>query len=357
MGVGVVERDATSFEVVGVGGLRAPGAVLRMGNAGTAMRFLTAAAVLADGSVTLDGDEHMRKRPIGPLTQALRGAGVAITDTDGKPPVRVAGQGGFAGGRLSIDASLSSQYVSALLMLGACGREPTEVALTNIDIGARGYIDLTVAAMQRFGAHIDAAEAGIWRIDPTGYYATDIEVEPDASAATYPWAWAALTGGKIDIGLAAPAFTQPDAAAYDLIAAFPDMPPLIDGSQIQDAVPTLAVLAAYNEGEVRFTGIANLRVKECDRISVLAQGLNRIKPGLAREEADDLIVSGDPRLRGATVTATINPHADHRMAMSFALAGLLTAGITIEDPDCVAKTYPRYWDDLQSLGVDLTRDM
>ena len=129
--------------------------------------------------------------------------------------------------------------------------------------------------------------------------------------------------------------------------------PVIDGSQMQDAIPTLAVLAAYNEAPVRFTGIANLRVKECDRTAALAEGLNRIKSGLAAEDGDDLIVNGDPALRGATVASVIDPRADHRIAMSFALAALMTSGIEIEDPDCVGKTYPRYWDDLESLGLDL----
>ena len=119
---------------------------------------------------------------------------------------------------------------------------------------------------------------------------------------------------------------------------------------MQDAVPTLAVLAAFNENPVRFTGIANLRVKECDRIAALAQGLNRIAPGLAREEGDELVVTGDPTLAGKAVDASIDTFADHRIAMSFALAGLKIAGVGIENPDCVAKTYPGYWDALASLG-------
>ena len=130
------------------------------------------------------------------------------------------------------------------------------------------------------------------------------------------------------------------------------MPAIIDGSQMQDAVPTLAVLAAFNENPVRFTGIENLRVKECDRTRALSLGLNNIRQGLAEEDGDDLIVHADPALAGQTLPAEIDTFADHRIAMSFALAGLKISGITILDPLCVGKTYPGYWNALASLGVE-----
>jgi len=132
---------------------------------------------------------------------------------------------------------------------------------------------------------------------------------------------------------------------------------VIDGSQMQDAVPTLAVLAAFNDTPVRFVGISNLRVKECDRITALSTELSRIQPGLAREEGDDLVVSSDPRLRDQArrnAVTRIETYEDHRIAMSFALAGLKIGGVTILDPDCVGKTYPGYWDALRSLGVRVT---
>ena len=354
MGVGVEEPDATSFTVMGSGRLTAPAEPLFLGNAGTAVRFLTAAAALADGPVVIDGDQHMRKRPIGALLDALRELGIEAAAPTGSPPVTVKGKGAFAGGRATIDASPTSQYVSALLMLSACGRGPSEVALKNADIGARGYVDLTLAAMQAFGARAEPlAGEPAWRVEPTGYTCADFAIEPDASAATYLWAAERLTGGTIDLGLPAERFTQPDAAAYAVIAAFPDMPSEIDGSQMQDAVPTLAALAVFNRAPVRFTGIANMRVKECDRVSALAVGLCAVKPGLGVEAGDDLIVAGDPALAGTTVEARLDPRADHRMAMAFALLGLKISGLEIGDPDCVAKTYPGYWDALASLGVEM----
>ncbi len=358
MGVTVEQPDDTTFVVTGSGKLAAPAAPLFLGNAGTATRFLTAAVASVDGTVVVDGDEHMRKRPIGPLVAALKSLGIDAEAPTGCPPVTVRGNGHFASGRVEIDAGLSSQYVSALLMAGPLVKQganaPLTVALAGTEIGARGYVDLTLAAMEAFGAKVEQVDAATWKIEPTGYKAADFVIEPDASAATYLWAAEVLMGGRIDLGVPNDAFTQPDAKAFEVIAKFPHLPAEIDGSQMQDAIPTLAVLAAFNETPVRFTGIANLRVKECDRVRALSLGLNAIREGLATEEGDDLVVASDPALAGQTLSAEINTFADHRIAMSFALAGLKIGGITILDPDCVAKTFPTYWDVLASLGVEYT---
>jgi len=357
MGVSIDEPDATTLVVTGSGQLAPPAKPLFLGNAGTATRFLTAAVALGNGRFVVDGDEHMRKRPITPLVAALKSLGVDIEAPSGCPPVTVHGTGGFTSHHVVIDAGLSSQYVSALLMAAPCSGKPFTVELAGDDIGARGYIDLTLAAMRGFGADVEQVTPSIWRIEPTGYRATDFRIEPDASAATYLWGAEALTGGRIDIGTAASDFTQPDARAYEVISAFPDMPTVIDGSQMQDAIPTIAVLAAYNNQPVRFVGIANLRVKECDRVRALSLGLNALRDGLAREDGDDLIVNADPGLAGQTCSAEIDTFADHRIAMSFALAGLKTSGITILDPNCVGKTYPGYWDALASLGVNYEQEI
>ncbi|SIP98670.1 3-phosphoshikimate 1-carboxyvinyltransferase [Rhizobium sp. RU35A] len=359
MGVTVEEPDATTFVVTGTGELKAPAAPLFLGNAGTATRFLTAAVASVDGTVVVDGDEHMRKRPIGPLVVALRSLGIAADAPTGCPPVTVKGNGHFGTGRVEIDANLSSQYVSALLMAAPLApkgaNRPVTIALSGAEIGARGYVDLTLDAMRAFGARVEQLDAANWKVEPTGYTATDFHIEPDASAATYLWGAEVLTGGAIDIGTPAAAFTQPDARAHAVISAFPHMPAVIDGSQMQDAIPTIAVLAAFNETPVRFVGISNLRVKECDRIRALSTGLNNIRAGLATEEGDDLVVASDPGLAGQHLPAEIDTFADHRIAMSFALAGLKIDGITILDPACVGKTYPQYWDALASLGVGFDR--
>lgn len=354
MGVGVEEPDATSFVVTSLGKLQRPSGPLFLGNAGTATRFLTAAVATVEGEVIVDGDEEMRVRPIGPLVAALKSLGIDADSPTGCPPVTVRGNGSFGSGRVEIDGGLSSQYVSALLMAAPLGRGPITVALTGQEIGARGYVDLTLAAMRAFGAGVEQRDAGTWLVQPTGYRATDFHIEPDASAATYLWGAQALTGGSLDLGVAADAFTQPDAAAQAVIAQFPDMPAVIDGSQMQDAVPTLAVLAAFNNHPVRFVGIANLRVKETDRIRAVANELNRILPGLATEEGDDLVVASDPNLARRAGSARIETYHDHRIAMSFALAGLRVSGLTILDPACTGKTWPEYWEMLAGLGVELS---
>jgi 3-phosphoshikimate 1-carboxyvinyltransferase len=354
MGVAVAEPDATTFVVDSTGFLKQPDKPLFLGNAGTATRFLTAAVALVDGDVVVDGDANMRKRPIKPLVEALAQLGVRAETLTGCPPVTVHGTGMFkSGGRVEIDANLSSQYVSALLMLAGKGYRSTEIALKGDHIGARGYIDLTVAAMEHFGGSVSTLEGGVWQVHPTAYEAADVAIEPDASAATYLWAAEKLTGGRIDLGTPAADFTQPDARAHAMLAAWPAMPAVIEGSQMQDAIPTLAVAAAFNATPVRFTGIENLRVKECDRIRALSLGLNRIKQGLAVEEGDDLVVSGDPSLIGQSRPCAIETFDDHRIAMSFALAGLLVRDIAILDPLCVGKTYPGYWEDLGRLGVGM----
>jgi 3-phosphoshikimate 1-carboxyvinyltransferase len=349
MGVNVSEPDATTFVVEGTGKLSPPSAPLFLGNAGTATRFLTAALALGEGRFVVDGDEHMRKRPIKPLVDSLRALGVEVEAPTGCPPVTINAVKRFAKNAVEVDAGLSSQYVSALLMAAPMAGEDFTISLVGADIGARGYIDLTLAAMRAFGTKAEQLSPSQWLVAPTGYHAADFHIEPDASAATYLWAAETLTGGSIDLGVTA--FTQPDAKARDIIKMFPNMPAVIDGSQMQDAVPTLAVLAAFNQTPVRFVGIANLRVKECDRIRALSLGLNGIREGLAREEGDDLVVNADPALAGQRLPAEIDTFADHRIAMSFALAGLKVNGIVIRDPDCVGKTYPGYWDALAGLGV------
>ncbi len=351
MGVEILEIDETTLEVTGNGHLQAPDDPLFLGNAGTAVRFLTAAAALVDGAVTVTGDAHMQKRPIAPLIETLRAMGVDALSETGCPPVMINGTGRFDAGDIAVSGALSSQYISAIMMLAAMGREETRIHIEGGKIGAVGYLHITAAVMRAFGARVTFPASDRIAIEPGGYRAATYQIEPDASAATYLWAAEALTGGNIDIGAAPDTLNQPDAAAHAVIAAFPDMPSGIDGSQMQDAVPTIAVMAAFNNTPVHFTGIGNLRVKECDRVEALRDGLTRIRPDLASVEGDDLIVHSDPSLRGQSRPCRIDSYADHRIAMCFALAGLLVRDISIEDPMCVSKTFPAYWDVLRDLGV------
>ncbi|MFT4075025.1 MAG: 3-phosphoshikimate 1-carboxyvinyltransferase [Asticcacaulis sp.] len=354
LGVTVEETGDTDFVVTSTGTLAPSAEPLFLGNAGTAVRFLTAAAANITGTTVLTGDIHMQKRPIAPLVEALNAAGVTASAPTGCPPVTVTSAGGFANRSIEVDASLSSQYVSALMMAGTKGDAPFSLKVKDGDIGARGYIDITLECMKAFGARITQTGPLSWDIANTPYEARDYWVEPDASAATYIWGINALLGTGIDIGIAPEAMMQPDAKAYDYIKQFPNLPAVIDGSQMQDAIPTIAVLAAFNNHPVRFVGIANLRVKECDRINAVATELNRIQPGLAEEIGDDLLVTPDRSLIGKQVETDIHTYADHRIAMAFAQAALVIDGLRILDPGCTAKTYPGYWRDLESVGVEMS---
>ena len=354
LGVKVSDAGDTDFLVDSTGTLTPSAEPLFLGNAGTAVRFLTAAAANIEGATVLTGDAHMQKRPIAPLVEALNAAGVEASAATGCPPVTVTSQGGFAKRSIEVDASLSSQYVSALMMAGTKGDAPFSIKVKDGDIGARGYIDITLACMRAFGAEIEQTGPLAWDIANRPYEARDYWVEPDASAATYIWGINALLGANIDIGIAPEDMMQPDAKAYDFIKQFPNLPAVIDGSQMQDAIPTIAVLAAFNNHPVRFVGIANLRVKECDRINAVATELNRIQPGLAEEIGDDLLVTPDRSLIGGRREADIHTYSDHRIAMAFAMAALVVDGVRILDPGCTAKTYPGYWRDLQSVGVELS---
>ncbi|WP_229807545.1 3-phosphoshikimate 1-carboxyvinyltransferase [Asticcacaulis endophyticus] len=353
LGVTVEDAGETDFVIDSSGELTPSSEPLFLGNAGTAVRFLTAAAANITGTTVLTGDEHMQKRPIAPLVQALNEAGVTAVAPTGCPPVTVTSDGGFANRAIEVDASLSSQYVSALMMAGVKGDTPFSLKVKDGDIGARGYIDITLECMKAFGAEIEQTGPLSWDIANRPYSARDYWVEPDASAATYIWGINALLGTDIDIGIAPGDMMQPDAKAYDFIAQFPNLPAVIDGSQMQDAIPTIAVLAAFNNHPVRFVGIANLRVKECDRINAVATELNRIQPGLAEEIGDDLLITPDRTLIGKTIEADIHTYHDHRIAMAFSQAALVIEGLRILDPACTAKTYPGYWRDLNSVGVEM----
>ncbi len=360
LGVTVEVLDSGDVEVTGTGTLAAPTRDLFVENAGTAARFLTAAAGLAGGAVTLDGNSYMRKRPIGPLVQALRALGLSVTATQGCMPVQVSGQGILAGmGErpvVKIDAGYSSQYVSAMMMIGPLLPKGLDLRLTGAGdkIDAAGYLDVTLDCMAAFGVTPALQEPGRWVFDPQSYEARDYTVEPDYSAATYYWAAQELGQTEIEILDADPQNTrQPDAKSELVMRQFPAMPAEVDGSQMQDSVPTLAVLAAFNDTAVRFTGIANLRVKECDRIEAVANGLNAIKPGLAVVEGDDLTVMGGLQADPGAAPAVIDSVDDHRIAMCFALVALRGVPVSITHPMCVQKTFPTYWDELAKLGVSV----
>ena len=356
MGVEIEEPNDHTFIVRSHSALQASPDPLFTGNAGTAMRFLTAACASIPGTHVLDGDEYMRQRPIGPLVTALSQTGIHIEATGDCPPVTVHGRTDWERTHIMVDGQLSTQYISALLMAAPLQGQPVIIELPDANIGARGYIHLTMDVMKKFGVSVTVDEAfQRFEVQPQRYHATHYSVEPDASTATYFWAASAITSGIINTSMDPTRMSQPDAKAYHWIREFPNMAPVIDGAQMQDAIPTLATLAALNGTPVKFTGLKNLRVKECDRIVAICHGLNTIQPGLATEGSDWLQVNADPFLieRSADNKATIETFDDHRIAMAFAILGVKVPGIRIKHPGCVAKTFPEFWQTFESLGVQL----
>jgi 3-phosphoshikimate 1-carboxyvinyltransferase len=357
--------DADTWRVEGLGGrLLAPAAPLDARASGTTARFLTAAATLADGAVVIDGAPRMRERPIDDLVHALRtlGAAVEILGRGGCPPVRVAG-GGLHGGRATIDARRSSQFVTAVLLAAPYAGE--DVVLEPIDgtVVSRPYVDLTLQVMTAFGADAAWSEGGrALRVAAGRPYAPrPFAVEPDASAAAYPFAAAAIAGG-VGRGSSIPAHSlQSD---FRLLGILETMgcrversgdtvavhgPPErlrgvdVDMNELPDAVLALAVVALFAEGPTRIRNVANLRIKETDRLAALETELRKLGAG-ARTGPDWLEIEPGP-LRGAA----IDTYDDHRMAMAFALAGLRVPGVVIRDPGCVAKTWPDFFAALARL--------
>ncbi|MFH1546554.1 MAG: 3-phosphoshikimate 1-carboxyvinyltransferase [Patescibacteria group bacterium] len=363
LGIKIDEPDDTTFVVFGRNRkLTESSEPLFLGNAGTAVRFLTAAAILVNGKTTIDGDARMRERPIGDLVDALRqlGAKIEYLGKEGCPPLRIISDGKpKTTEEIKVRRDTSSQFLSAILMIQPFTNIKKVIAMAAIEdknLVSPGYVWITVKIMKTFGIELEENKSGL--IFQTNKYSPqNFEVEADASSATYFLAAKKLLNQKIEISNLPepwernPNSIQPDTQTFEIIEKFPNLPSEINGINFPDAIPTLAVLAAFSGREIHFSGIANLRVKECDRIHALAVNLNKIKSGLAEEVGDDLIIFGDADLAQTGNPAEIETFDDHRIAMSFFLAGLKIPGIKIDNPDCVAKSFPNFWEAWESLGV------
>ena len=358
MGIDITEVDSTTWKVIGGRSrLRAPEAPIFVGNSGTTVRFLAALAALVPGEVTLTGDEHMAKRPILDLVDGLRQLGISIDCDSGCPPLTITG-GSLPTGRIEMPGNKSSQYFSAVLMAAPGAQGPLEI-IPQGTLVSRPYIDITLAMMKDFGASVTETSAG-FRVDPSELTAREYKIEPDASSASYAFATAAITGIPIEVPGLTTGALQGDYAFVDLLAEagatvekldsatrVSATEPLrgldVDMHHISDTVMTLAAIAPVLQGPTRITNVANIRIKETDRLAATVAELRRL--GQQVDHGDDWF-----SIKPAPITAAeVLSYADHRMAMSFAVLGLVREGIAIEDPPCVAKTYPTFWDDLDRL--------
>lgn len=362
LGAGIF-AEADGWVVDGTGGvLSDPEKPIYVGASGTAARFLSAAAALAPNPVTLDGTPRMRERPIDDLAQALDrlGCRVEVLGRNGCPPLRVAG-GGLEGGRVRIDARRSSQYVSAVLLVAPYARKNVELDLEGGVLPSRPYVDLTLDVMAAFGARAEWTPHGtLFAEAGRTYRARDFAIEPDASTAAYFFCAAAICGGRVQIDGLLPTSRQADLGLLRILEAMGCRVEsssrgievrragrlrgiAVDMNAMPDAVLALAVTALFAEGPTVIRNVANLRIKESDRLAALECELNKLG-ARAHTSEDSLTIEPGP-LRGAEIAT----YDDHRMAMAFALAGLRVPGVTIRDPGCVRKSWPGYFVALESL--------
>jgi len=360
LGVIVEETPDRDFRVTGAGGrLTAPRKPLFIGNSGTTVRFLTAAACLAPSGadVTLDGVARMRERPISDLVGALLtlGAQAECLNGHGCPPVRVRG-GGLAGGRCRLRGDVSSQFLTALLQVVPYAHTDVEIEIIG-DLISKPYIDITQAVMASFG--VGMRNDG-YRVLGVGagqrYVGREYAVEADASNASYFLAAAAVTGGTVTLENLGASSIQGDIRFVDVLERMgctvtqrggtteltgPARLKAVEADMgaVPDTAQTLAVVAAFADGPSRLTNIASLRVKETDRVKAIARELPKL--GARVEEGPDFWVV-HPCADGQNSGEAIDTYDDHRMAMSFAVAGLRLP-VVINNPGCVAKTFPDFW--------------
>ncbi|MBI2942428.1 MAG: 3-phosphoshikimate 1-carboxyvinyltransferase [Chloroflexi bacterium] len=367
LGIAVHEDPAAeTFVVEGRGGvIPAHQVELFVGNSGTTARFLLGLLTLGQGRYLLDGVPRMRERPIQPLLDALvqLGGDAASVNGTGCPPVHVAANG-LLGGVATMAGNQSSQYFSALLLVGAYARRGVDVEVVG-DLVSKPYIDMTAATLRAFGVAMENDGYRRFRVAAgQRYVARDYAVEPDASAACYFLAAAAILGGRVRLAHLGADSVQGDARFADVLEAMgcavvrsADSLEVrgtgalagvdVDLGAMSDQVPTLAAIAPFATSPVTIRNVAHVRLKETDRLAAVATELRRL--GVRVDEQPDGLVIFPSALRPARVET----YDDHRMAMSFALIGLRVPGVEIANPACVAKTFPDYFERLAAFtGAD-----
>jgi 3-phosphoshikimate 1-carboxyvinyltransferase len=367
-----LQRSAAKQEVTvtGLGGkIPANTAGLYIGNSGTTARFLCAFLTLGDGEYILDGEPRMRERPIGDLVDALTQLGANIHPLSLRegagvreicPPVKITASG-LSGGNAVIAGNISSQFLSALLMVAPYARTPIEIILST-ELNSKPYVDMTISIMKDFSVEIERHGYERFTIHPTPFSSiTNYQIESDASAASYFFAAPAICGGTVKVENISRTSVQGDIAFIDVlkqmgceikeghnsieVTATKELRGVdVDMRDIPDTAQTLAVIAPFASSPTRIRGIASARVKETDRISATCAELARL--GVSVEEHEDgMTIHPVEKMR----PALIQTYNDHRMAMAFSLIGLRFDGISIENPSCVSKTFPNYFDMLNTL--------
>lgn len=364
-----IEVEDEQVTIEGTGGRwPAQNAECFIGAAGTIARFLPGAlTVCPEGEWIVDGAQQLRERPLSPLIDALRKLGADVEYLTENPglPLRIRGTG-LQGGSIEIPGDVSSQFLSGLLIAAPLAQNPVHIKVIK-GLVQPSYIGITVQLMKEFGAQVDHTEDySEFTIYPTGYQAKDIILEADASTACYFLALAALTEGEIKVANVGYHSFQPDAQFVDVLEQMGCTVERgstylkvqgpkqlkggleIDMKPMSDQALTIGALAAFADQPISVTNVAHIREHESDRIAVICESLSKL--GLRVEERTD----GFTVYPGSAHGAKLDPHDDHRQAMVFGLLGTKIEGIRIMDPQCVSKTCPTYFQELERLGISVT---
>jgi|WetSurMetagenome_2_1015567.scaffolds.fasta_scaffold22464_5 3-phosphoshikimate 1-carboxyvinyltransferase len=370
MGVDTREHESGSGERDGgtgawasvkgaAGALAPPRQPLDCGASGTTLRLLMGVCGATPGTFTLDGADQLRRRPVGDMEEPLTalGARVRYAEREGHPPVVVEGAR-WRGGTVEVRSAISSQFLSGLLLGTPLAQG--EVVLRSPGLVSAPYAEMTAAVMARFGVEVGRPAEDRWLVAPGRYRATRFTVEPDASGAAFLWAAAAATGGEVTVAGTGGASLQGDAVLPQLLldmgckvgltsAGTRVSGPILRGLEADlthtpDLLPALVAVAAFAPEASTFRGIGHLRFKESDRLAVLADALTALGAQVYLEADRMTLVPAEDYTGGL-----LDPAGDHRMAMAFTVLGLRVPGVRISQPSCVAKSFPNFFEVLESL--------
>ncbi len=342
--------------------LTQPSGLIFCEESGTTLRFISAICATTPYDAKISGGPSLLRRPVKELALALQGLGADCKSNQGYPPVQV--RGPLRGGSVKVPGNVSSQYISALLLAAPLAKQPVELTIGE-RLESKSYVNMTLDMQRKFGVHVEAtADLSKFSCASQVYQASDIEIEGDWSSAAFLLVAATIAGEKVKINRLTQDNLQADQYllrilekmngqlsidSSSVIAEKSSLAPIeVDVSDSPDLFPAICALCAVADGVSEITGIRRLRIKESDRVSAMSDGLKRM--GIETRELENSLTirGGQPR------AATIDPRRDHRIAMAFATLGLSTDETKIVDAECVGKSYPSFWQDIQNLGADVT---
>ncbi len=356
-----IEKKASSLVIHG-GKLSVPKKEINVQNSGTLMRFICSFSALVDGKTTVTGSERIKERPIDDLLKSLEDLGIKTDSNKGFCPVTIHG-GSLLGGKTRIKGDVSSQFISSILLASPYAKKSVEIEVET-ELLSKNYVDMTISLMEEFGVKVERHGYSSFLVKPQKYKHKNYTISGDWSSASYFLAAAMLIPGSIKLNSMDMKSKQGEAKFPEVLVktggmlrknstwlqlmGFNEKIPLdIDMGDMPDVVQTLAVIAAVSNGTTRIWNIKHLASKESNRIKDTAAELRKI--GIkAEDKEDELIIHG-----GNPHGAIIDPHNDHRMAMSFAVLGLKIPGIKIQNPECVNKSFPGFWEKLRDIGAEI----